>query len=260
MRIGEVSRSPLFCPGNARKSTTDTTEESVKNSSQSGAVPDTKKRNTIPSFNIVDTCASVEKLSVNELNNKSPSRLVFSDKERTYESMHTEKVTITENAYNNFLNPNLDGTRGASAPSKVSNINVPLKEKNNSSQQHRRHHITEKNIKINSHGNDNDLSDSKQLRHREISNRKPATPSPLHKNYQSGLSSRLNPKFVNKYGGFYLVFPFNDTTQKCAVASTLDLRTVVAESFKALQQALQSKEKTVTPLWTTLSQLNESSS
>ena len=242
------------------KSTTDTSEESAQDSSQSVAVAYTKKRSTIPSFNIVDTCASVEKLSVNESNNKSPSRLVFSDKERIYESMHTAKVTTTENAYNNFLNPILRGTRGSSAPSNASNVNVPLKEKNTSSQQHRRHHIKEENIKADSYGDENDRSDSKPLRQREISNRKLATATPLHKNYQSGLSSRSNPKFVERYGGFYLVFPFNDATRKCAVASTLDLRTVVVESYKALQQALHSKEKSFTPLWTTLSQLNDSSS
>ena len=253
--------SPTVLSRKCVKSTTDITEDSVQDSSQSGAVAYTKKGNIIPSFDIINTCASVEKLSVNEPNNKPSSRLVFSDQERTYESVHTEKVSMTENACSNFLNPSVRVTRRSSALSNCNNINVPSKVKSNTSQQHRRHHITEENITENSHGDDGDQWDSKPLRQREVSNRKPVTATSLHKNhYQFGLSSRSNPKFVKRYGGFYLVFPFNDTTQKCAVASTLDLRTVVVECYKALQQALHNKEKKFTPLWTILSQPDDFSS
>ena len=179
---------------------------------------------------------------------KSSELLLFGDKDKTYQSVNIE----------NFNNVKNGVSRKLSVASSGDSLYGPSRERSTVSQQHRKHCHGDEIIKEDSHGNDTDL---KPPRKSSVTKGKPVcTSSVQRQNYQFGVNLRNNPKFVQRYGGFHLVFPFNDVTQKCAVASTLDLKTVVGECQRALQQSVQSRgKKSFTPLWLPLKQTEDTS-
>ncbi len=55
-------------------------------------------------------------------------------------------------------------------------------------------------------------------------------------------SQTAKDKFVPRYGGFHLVFPFSDATRKCSSTANIDLRTIITECQKLLTEEIKGKE------------------
>ena len=225
-----------------------------------------RRNSSFNTLNISNACSSMEQLSLLDGSHQTSmstgasyprdekSRLVFRDSDKTYQSMNIESINTGDaNANNNHAG--LRASRKLSVATSADTINGMSRERNAISQQPRRH-CQEETRREDSAGNGNDSTDHKPPRKSSVAKGKPVPMSSLQRqNYQFSVNSRNNPKFVQRYGGFHLVFPFNVVTQKCAVASTLDLKTVVGEYHRALQQALQSRgKKSFTPLWSSLKQ------
>lgn len=214
--------------------------------------------------NISDAYGSMEKLSISDSkknqitarmfsgssysrdenfidHNKQPSRHVFGNREKTYKSASMESLDNSSYQYSH------SGHRPSRKSQSGESTRSSGRQGSTASQHHRKQLNADPHV------------DSKPPRKPSVGRDKAVTTSVPKNNSQT--NSRSSPKFVPRYGGFHLVFPFNEITQKCAVGSTLDLRTVVGECHKALQQNLQSRgKKCVTQLWIPLSEYEISSS